>query len=61
MQRWDISDLTWDTVNEFGLSHDELRIRLKFRVTVSLAAKESTVFRIGYSLLARGGLSERED
>jgi len=56
-QLWEILDLTWDTVNEFGPSHDELRIRLKFKVRVRGA--RSRVIRIGYYVFARGrGLGE---
>ena len=51
-QRWEIHDLTWDTVGEFGPSNDELRIRLKFTVTVQ--GEYSKVIRLGYHLTARG-------
>ena len=34
-QKWEIKDLTWDTVNEFGPNQDELRIRLNCKVLAS--------------------------
>ncbi len=51
-QWWSIKNLTWDTVNEFGPSHDELRIRLKFIITLS--GEHSHIHRLGYNLFARG-------
>lgn len=51
-QQWRIHSLTWDTVNEFGPSSDELRIRLKFKVRVQ--GEYSRVMRIGYYVFARG-------
>lgn len=51
-QKWEIKELKWDTVNEFGPNNDELRIRLKFKVLVR--GEESHVFRFGYYLIAMG-------
>ena len=60
--QWEIMNLTWDTVGEFGPNQNELRIRLNFQVFVRGA--HSQIVRFGYYLLAsgrrlgEGGLSE---
>jgi hypothetical protein len=51
-QKWEIKDLTWDTIGELGASNDELRIRLKMKVLVR--GEVSQIIRLGYYLLARG-------
>lgn len=50
-QRWDIRNLTWDTIGELGPNQDEVRIRLRFEVAVR--GQSSRVERIGYYLIAR--------
>ena len=51
-QGWYISDLQWDTVGEVGHSNDELRIRLKFQLSVK--GDNTLITRIGYYLTAHG-------
>jgi hypothetical protein len=51
-QKWEIKDLSWDTVGELGPANDELRIRL--RANVLVRGQASQVIRLGYYLLARG-------
>lgn len=49
---WEVRRLTWDTVGEFGPNQNELRIRLKFRV--SIMGEHARIYRLGYYLLASG-------
>ena len=49
---WEIRNLQWDTLGEFGPSQDELRIRLRFEVTIS--GEHSRIPRLGYHIIARG-------
>jgi hypothetical protein len=50
--RWEVQNLSWDTVGEFGPNQDELRIRLKFQVVVQ--GENAQIVRLGYYLLAQG-------
>jgi hypothetical protein len=55
--QWEVRNLTWDTVGEFGPNQDELRIRLKFKVGIQ--GEHAQIIRLGYYLLASGrGLGE---
>ena len=49
---WEVRNLSWDTVGEFGPNNDELRIRLKF--TVNIMGEHAQIIRLGYYLLAAG-------
>lgn len=51
-QLWEIKNLTWDSVNEFGKTKDEFRVRLTF--TVLVRGEESHIIRLGYYLVASG-------
>lgn len=51
-QRWEIDNLSWDTVGGFGPNKDEKRIRLKFDLAIQ--GEESRIIRLGYYLIARG-------
>lgn len=50
--QWEVQNLTWDTIGEFGPNQNELRIRLKFRVDVQ--GEHAQVIRLGYFLMASG-------
>ena len=49
---WEVKNLSWDTVGEFGPGQNELRIRLKFQV--SIRGEHAQIIRLGYYLLAQG-------
>jgi hypothetical protein len=49
---WNIHNLSWDTVGEFGPNQNELQIRLKFRVDIQ--GENEQIIRLGYYLLANG-------
>ncbi len=49
---WEVKNLSWDTVGEFGPNQDELRIRLKFQVWIQ--GEHAQIVRLGYHLLASG-------
>ena len=50
--QWEVRNLSWDTLGEFGPSNDELRIRLKFKVDIR--GEHAQIKRLGYYLLASG-------
>ena len=50
--RWGVTNLSWDTVGEFGPNQNELRIRLKFQVVIQ--GEHAQIEQLGYYLLASG-------
>lgn len=50
--QWEIRNLSWDTLGEFGPNQNELRIRLKFQVDIQ--GEHAQIQRLGYYLLASG-------
>ncbi len=48
---WQVLSLSWDTVGQQG-PHDELRIRLKFRLIIY--GVHAQIHRLGYYLMASG-------